>query len=202
MIRPHEDALSRLAQGLVEVFDKIGGVLQANRQSQETFRRSCSCALDRRPMFNQAFHPAETGRARKNFRFSGDRHRCVTTVVGLKGEHSTEQLVLSASRLGRHLLRSDFMSRMQFQPGIMDTRNFWMPRKKISDFHCIFRMCAHPPGKRAHAAQDQPAIERRGDSTALILNAPDTYEKIALSFRNDNSSEYVAMTAEIFCCRM
>ena len=63
----------------------------------------------------------------------------------------------------------------------------------------IFAMPAHPPRQGTHPAQDQPAIERRGDRSTLVLNTADTLEKIILHFGNNNSPEYITVTAEIFC---
>src|SRR5438067_8660817 len=60
------------------------------------------------------------------------------------------------------------MSGMRRQPRIMHVVHFSMLREKVCNFHCIFRMRAHPPGEGAHSAQDQPAIERRGDSPTRI----------------------------------
>jgi hypothetical protein len=74
-----------------------------------------------------------------------------------------------------------------------------MSGKKIGDSHRVFGMRTHPPGNGAHAAQDQPAIERRGDRSTLVLNTADTLEKIILHFGNNNSPEYITVTAEIFC---
>ena len=74
-----------------------------------------------------------------------------------------------------------------------------MSGKEIGDFHRVFGMRTHPPGKGAHTTQNQPAIKRRGDRSALVLNTADTLEKIILDFGNNNSSEHVTMTAEIFC---
>src|SRR4029079_13399777 len=71
--------------------------------------------------------------------------------------------------------------------------------KEIGDSHCVLRMPTHPPWKGAHAAQDQPTIERRGDRPTFVLNGADALKKIVLHFGNNNSSEDVTMTAEIFC---
>src|SRR5215813_8322733 len=80
----------------------------------------------------------------------------------------------------------------------MDVRNFCVSGKKIGDFHRVLRMAAHPPGEGTHAAQNQPAIEGRGDRSALVLNTADPLEKIVFNLRHDNSSQNVTMTAEIF----
>ena len=61
-----------LSERLIEVLDQIVGIFETDRQSQEAFRRSCSCAFNRCPMFNQAFHAAEAGRSGKDFCFGGD----------------------------------------------------------------------------------------------------------------------------------
>jgi hypothetical protein len=70
--------------------------------------------------------------------------------------------------------------------------------KEIGDSDRVFGMRTHPPGKSAHTAQDQPAIERRRDRSTFILNAADAFEEIILHLGNNNSSEHVTMTAEIF----
>src|SRR4030095_7582569 len=114
-------------------------------------------------------------------------------ILDLKREHATEH---------RHLFCSNLMSRMRLQSGIMDAGHFSMLGKETGDFHRVFRMRAHPPRQGTHAAQDQPAIKRRGDCSALVLNAADTLKKIALKLRNDNSPEDIAMAAEVFCCGM
>ena len=80
----------------------------------------------------------------------------------------------------------------------MDTRDLWMSRKELRHSHGILRMRAHAPRQGAHAAQDQPAIKRRGDCAALVLNAAEALEKIILYPGNNDSSENVTMAAEIF----
>src|SRR5204863_394106 len=72
--------------------------------------------------------------------------------------------------------------------------------KELRDFHRVFRMRAHAPRQCAHPAQDQPAIERRGDRAAFVLNAADPLKKFIVCLSNDNSSENVAMPAEILGC--
>src|SRR6266481_9969997 len=141
-------------------------------------------------MLDQAFHAAQACSANKDFCFRRDRHRYVASILHFKRKHPAER---------RHLPGRNLMAGMRLQARIMDTRYSRVAGEKLRNFHCVLRVRAHPPRQRAHAAQDQPAIERRGDCAALVLNAADTFEKIALSSRNDNSSEYVAMTAEIFC---
>src|SRR4029450_1597123 len=183
-------AQAPLQECLIEIFDQIVGVLETDRQSQESFGGSGSCSLNRCPMFDQAFHAAKAGCTGEDFCFGGDGHCCVTAVLDLKGKHPPEH---------RHLLCSNLMSRMRLQSGIVDARNFCVSGKETADSHRVFRMPAHPPGEGAHATQNQPAIERRGDRSALVLNTADTLEKLILHPGHDNSSENITMTAEIFC---
>src|ERR1044071_9272216 len=63
-------------------------------------------------------------------------------------------------------------------------------------------MGAHSPWQRAHAAKDQPAVERRGDRATFILNAANPLKKFALLLGNHNSAENIAMAAKIFRRRM
>src|SRR5215216_1082683 len=77
---------------------------------------------------------------------------------------------------------------------------FWMLREELRDFHRVFRMRTHAPWQCAHPTQNQPAIERRWDSAAFILNTADPLKKFIIFFGDDNSSENVTMSAEIFCC--
>ena len=67
----HSNAL-QLPQRLIEVFNQVVGVFQTDGQSQEAFRRSCSCSLNRCSMLDQTFHSAETGRASNDFCFGSD----------------------------------------------------------------------------------------------------------------------------------
>src|SRR5204863_8259547 len=60
-------------------------------------------------------------------------------------------------------------------------------------------MRAHSPGQSAHSAQNQPAIERRGDCASFILNVANALEKVVVLFRDQNSAQNVAMAAKIFC---
>src|SRR5207247_2300930 len=96
-------------------------------------------------------------------------------------------------------LRSrDLVSGVRLQSGIMHTFHFRMAREELCDFHCISGVRTHSPWQRAHAAEDQPAIERRGDRAALVLDAADALEKFVVRFSDHDSSENVAMPAEIF----
>ena len=81
----------------------------------------------------------------------------------------------------------------------MDALDVAMTGEKFCNLHCVFRMRAHPPGQRAHSAQDQPAIEGRGDRAAFILNIANALKEIVVTFRNHDSAENIAMAAEIFC---
>src|SRR6267154_2881546 len=74
-----------------------------------------------------------------------------------------------------------------------------MSDQKSRDLHRVFRMRAHPPRQRAHSPQNQPAIERRGDRAAAILNATNTLEEFHVDLCDDNSTSRVAMAAEVFC---
>src|SRR6266550_6431568 len=191
-----------LPQGLIKILDQIVRILEADRQSQETFRLSCSGALNRRSMLDQAFYATQTSRASKDFRLRRNRHRRVTAIFNFEGEHSAEQLVRSLSRTDRHLAPGDFVSGMRAQSRIMYARNFSMLGQKFCDFHRVFRMRPHPPRQGAHPAQNQPAIERRGDCAARILDAANTLKELAILFYNDDSAGYVAMPTEILRCRM
>src|SRR5437762_13675804 len=81
----------------------------------------------------------------------------------------------------------------------MHVLDLLMLRQKASDFHCIFRVCPHPPWQCAHPPQNQPAIERRGDCTAAILNAANALVELGVDLCDDNSTSHVAVAAEIFC---
>jgi hypothetical protein len=59
-------------------------------------------------------------------------------------------------------------------------------------------MRAHAPRQRPHPTQNQPAIERRGDCAALVLDAAYPLEKFIVFFGDDNSSEDITMPAKIF----
>ena len=120
-------------------------------------------------MFDQAFHAAQASRPNKDFRFRRNRHCCVAAIFDLEGEHSTEH---------RHLAPGDFMPGMGTQSRIMHALNLSMLGEKFRDFHRVFRMRPHPPRQRAHSAQNQPAIERRGDRAAGILDGANALEKI------------------------
>ena len=63
-------------------------------------------------------------------------------------------------------------------------------------------MRSHPPRQGTHAAQNQPAIERRGDRAAGILNRANTLKKGIVLFCDDDSAGYIAMAAKIFRGRM
>ena len=63
-------------------------------------------------------------------------------------------------------------------------------------------MRAHPPWQGSHSPQNQPAIERRGDGAAFILNTANLLKKIVVSFRDHESPENVSMAAEILCGRV
>jgi hypothetical protein len=141
-------------------------------------------------MFNQAFHTTQTRGPNKDFCFCGDIHRCLATTGNLEGKHPTKH---------RHLPSRDLMPRMQGQSGVMHALDLLMLCQKASDFHCIFRVCAHPPRHRAHSAQNQPAIKRGGDSATAILNAANALKEFGVDLCDDNSTSHVAMAPKVFC---
>src|SRR5258708_7167366 len=77
-----------------------------------------------------------------------------------------------------------------------------MLREKIGDLGRVFAMRAHSPWQRAHAAQYQPAIKRRGDRAARILNAANALEKFIVDLADNDPAKHIAMTAKIFGGRM
>src|SRR5437660_11956860 len=77
-----------------------------------------------------------------------------------------------------------------------------MLREKIGDLRRVFAMRAHSPRQRAHAAQYQPAIKRRGDRAARILNAANALEKFIFDLADNDSAKHIAMAAKIFRGRM
>ena len=90
------------------------------------------------------------------------------------------------------------MAGVRLQAGIMHTFHFGMLREELRDFHCIFGVRTHSPRQRAHAAENQPAIERRRNRAAFILDAADALEKFVVRLADHDSSEDVAMPAKIF----
>src|SRR5256885_2190103 len=77
-----------------------------------------------------------------------------------------------------------------------------MTGEKFCHLGCVSRMRAHSPGQGAHSAEDQPAVEGRGDRAALVLNIPNALKEIAVSFGDHDSAENVAMPAKVFRCRV
>jgi len=163
-------------------------------------------------MLDQTFHAAQARGADEDFRFRRDSHRRVASILRFERKHPAEQLVLparrslgeggSVSRTDGHLPRGDLVSGMRLQSWIVDASYFSMLREEVRHCHRVLRMRAHPPWQCAHPAQDQPAIERRGDCAAFVLNAADALEKFAIIFRHHDPAENIAMAAEIFCGRM
>jgi len=141
-------------------------------------------------MFDQAFHAAQTCCTNKDFRLRGDIHRRLAAAFDFEGEHSA---------VHRHLPLGNFMSRMRGQSRIMHVLNLSMLHKKVCYFERVLGVRAHPPRQRAHAAQDEPAIERRGDCTAGVLDAANVLKKFVVVLCNDNSTGYVTMAAEVLC---
>jgi hypothetical protein len=73
-----------------------------------------------------------------------------------------------------------------------------MSRQEFRYFHSVLRVRAHAPRQCAHPAQDEPAIERRGDRATLVLDAADPLKKFIIAFGNDNAAHDVTMPAKIF----
>src|SRR5260370_37267763 len=84
----------------------------------------------------------------------------------------------------------------------MHPLNIAVAGEKFCNPRCVFRMRAHPPWQGSHSPQNQPAIERRGDGPAFILNTANLLKKGVVSFCDHNSPENVAMAAEILCGRV
>src|SRR5574338_1648313 len=81
----------------------------------------------------------------------------------------------------------------------MHSRHFSMLREELRHFHGVPGMRTNSPRQGAHSAQDQPTIKRRGDGAAFILDSTDPLKKIIVCFGNDNSSEDITVSPEIFC---
>src|ERR1700732_2704964 len=91
---------------------------------------------------------------------------------------------------------------MRAQSRIVHALDLSMLREEARHFGPIRGVRTHPPWQRSHSAQDQPAIERRGDSAAGILNRANPLEEIAFLFCDHDSAKHIAMTAEVFGRRM
>src|SRR6266446_8868324 len=104
-------------------------------------------------MLDQAFHTAEARRPRKDFRFCRDVYCSIAIALYFQRKHSAEH---------RHLLSRNLVTGMRNQPRKMHALHLSMSREKIGDLRSVLAMRAHSPRQRAHAAQYQPAIKRRG----------------------------------------
>src|SRR5947207_3023933 len=76
-----------------------------------------------------------------------------------------------------------------------------MSYQSFCKFHCAFAMLTHAKMKRLNSTDHQPAVERRKDGTAGILNEFYFFSQFPLLCDN-NTGDKITMTAEIFCCRM
>src|SRR5882724_5644539 len=74
--------------------------------------------------------------------------------------------------------------------------------KKIGDPRRVLAMSTHSPRQCAHAAQYQPAIKRRGDRAAGILNAANALEKFVIDLADNDPTKHIAMAPEILRGRM
>src|ERR1043166_4273456 len=91
---------------------------------------------------------------------------------------------------------------MGSQSRIVHALDLSMLREEARHLGPILGVRTHSPWQRAHPAQNQPAIERRGDRPAGILNRANPLEEIALLSCDDDSAKHIAMTAEVFGRRM
>src|SRR5207249_11202865 len=114
-------------------------------------------------------------------------------IFNLEGKHSTEH---------RHLAPGDFTSGMGTQSRIMHVLNLSMFGEKFRDLNPVFRVCPHSPRQGAHSTQNQPAIERRGDRPAGILDGPNELKKFTVLLCDNDPASYIAMPAEVFRGRM
>ena len=140
-------------------------------------------------MLDQTFHPAQAGGANKDLRFRGDANRRVAPAFDFHRKHSAEH---------GHFLSRDVVPGMRAQPGIMHTLDLSMLGEETGHFHRVLGMSAHPPWQGAHSAQNQPAIERRGNCSAAILDGANALKKFIVDLAHDDAAGDIAMAAKVF----
>src|SRR5437868_15529880 len=66
----------------------------------------------------------------------------------------------------------------------------------------VLRMCPHAPRQGTQAAKHEPAVKRGRDSAAFALNVSNCAKKFTLFPRDRDSTQNVAMAADILCGRV
>src|SRR5688572_16475711 len=82
-------------KSVIEVFDQVIRVLQANGEPEKAFWRPRCGPLHRGPMLNQAFGAPKTGGARKQLASAGNCQSLRTSPMHLERRHSAKQPHLS-----------------------------------------------------------------------------------------------------------
>src|SRR5207244_5173199 len=116
-----------LAQRGFEIGDQIVGVLDADRQPQQIRRYWAVGPFDRGAVLEEAFDPAERGRALPYFDPGRRRDRRGFAATYPNAQHAAEPAL--------HLARRDPMPGIAFQPWVEHREHLRVPRQAIGDLH-------------------------------------------------------------------
>ena len=123
-------------------------------------RRVCRrCVRHPGRVLDEAFDPAEALGELPDLRARDEVDRLLL-VLEKERDHPAEVL---------HLPRGDRMARVRRQTGIHHVLDARVPLEERGDRDRVGAVPIHPHGKRLHAAQDEPGVERAGHRAERLL---------------------------------
>src|SRR5919106_2379631 len=144
-------------------------------------------------MFDETLRAAKTGCSDEHLDLGCYLHRLVLSPFHLKGHHTAKV---------RHLPRRDVVARVGWQARIIDSLNSWVIIQEPGDTHSVLGMGRHPQMQGSYAPEHQPALERRRNCPAAMLNQLDLLEEIRIFPTYYGTSQHIVMTPQILCCRV
>src|SRR5204863_3549961 len=149
------------SQRLREILDEIVRVLEPDGHAEQVLGRSRLGPFDGMTMLDERLRSSETRGARNDLQPVSERNRRISAAAHLERQH----------RAGaRHLTARDFVSGMRRKTWIVHLLDALVPREKIGDASSVQGLRAHAPWERADTAQREPALERRRDRAAPLLD--------------------------------
>ena len=167
--------LGRVGQRPHQIEEQIVGVFQPDRQPQQIGRTGRALALDRGAVLDQAFDAAERGRPFPHLHVRRGRDRRRLAALEPHRQHAAEAAV--------HLPRRDVMAGMAGKAGIHQRRQRRMIGEPRGEQRRGARLFAHAHVERAHAAHQQPGLERPEHGAVLRPHLADARPQIALARR-------------------
>jgi len=182
-----------LREGLFEIGDQVGDVLDANRHPDQALADADAGPLDAdvghlAGVLDQRFDAAEAFGEQEKLRAFHNLFRLLEAILHRERNHPG---------VPRHLSLRDLMPQVAGKTRIENLFHGGMPHQELRDCLRVLAVAIHPHGQRLQPAHGQPAIERAGHGAGRVLLILQEGPKVRI-VAGDRPAHHVGMPAEVF----